>query len=267
MKNNSFLALLKSEYAQNRMLINGFLSLCLGIVFWEILDRRFNDKDFFTGPDEVLFAYIELFREGTIWEHIRYSASEGLYGFALAASFGVAVGAAIAFSRTLDEMFSPIMIGLYATPRSVAAPLFIIWLGLGIASKVAVIFLASFFPISINTTAGIKNVQGEFRMLGRAFNVSRWAILTKIILPGSLPFLIVGLRLGYSRAVVTIVVAELFGSEAGLGYMIDRAAQTFHIAEMMVGISMLTLWGILGNELLKFLERWATPYKKSLGPA
>ncbi len=267
MKNNSFLALLKSEYAQNRMLINGFLSLCLGIVFWEILDRRFNDKDFFTGPDEVLFAYIELFREGTIWEHIRYSASEGLYGFALAASFGVAVGAAIAFSRTLDEMFSPIMIGLYATPRSVAAPLFIIWLGLGIASKVAVIFLASFFPISINTTAGIKNVQGEFRMLGRAFNVSRWAILTKIILPGSLPFLIVGLRLGYSRAVVTIVVAELFGSEAGLGYMIDRAAQTFHIAEMMVGISMLTLWGILGNELLKFLERWATPYKKSFGPA
>jgi len=267
MKNNSFLALLKSEYAQNRMLINGFLSLCLGIVFWEILDRRFNDKDFFTGPDEVLFAYIELFREGTIWEHIRYSASEGLYGFALAASFGVAVGAAIAFSRTLDEMFSPIMIGLYATPRSVAAPLFIIWLGLGIASKVAVIFLASFFPISINTTAGIKNVQGEFRMLGRAFNVSRWAILTKIILPGSLPFLIVGLRLGYSRAVVTIVVAELFGSEAGLGYMIDRAAQTFHIAEMMVGISMLTLWGILGNELLKYLERWATPYKKSLGPA
>ncbi len=267
MKNNSFLALLKSEYAQNRMLINGFLSLCLGIVFWEILDRRFNDKDFFTGPDEVLFAYIELFREGTIWEHIRYSASEGLYGFALAASFGVAVGAAIAFSRTLDEMFSPILIGLYATPRSVAAPLFIIWLGLGIASKVAVIFLASFFPIAINTTAGIKNVQGEFRMLGRAFNVSRWAILTKIILPGSLPFLIVGLRLGYSRAVVTIVVAELFGSEAGLGYMIDRAAQTFHIAEMMVGISMLTLWGILGNELLKFLERWATPYKKSLGPA
>ncbi len=267
MKNNSFLALLKSEYAQNRMLINGFLSLCLGIVFWEILDRRFNDKDFFTGPDEVLFAYIELFREGTIWEHIRYSASEGLYGFALAASFGVVVGAAIAFSRTLDEMFSPILIGLYATPRSVAAPLFIIWLGLGIASKVAVIFLASFFPISINTTVGIKNVQGEFRMLGRAFNVSRWAILTKIILPGSLPFLIVGLRLGYSRAVVTIVVAELFGSEAGLGYMIDRAAQTFHIAEMMVGISMLTLWGILGNELLKFLERWATPYKKSLGPA
>jgi len=91
--------------------------------------------------------------------------------------------------------------------------------------------------------------------------------LTKIILPGSLPFLIVGLRLGYSRAVVTIVVAELFGSEAGLGYMIDRAAQTFHIAEMMVGISMLTLWGVLGNELLKFFERRATPYKQSLGPA
>ncbi|MFQ5902647.1 MAG: ABC transporter permease [Candidatus Binatia bacterium] len=258
---------LRSGYAHNRMAINGFLSICLGIVLWEIIDRRFNDKDFFTGPDEVLFAYINLFREGTIWEHIRYSALEGIYGFTLAAAAGVIVGAAIAFSRTLDEMFSPILIGLYATPRSVAAPLFIIWLGLGIASKVGVIFLASFFPISINTTAGIKNVEGEFRMLGRAFNISTWAMLTKIIVPGCLPFLIAGLRLGYSRAVVTIVVAELFGSEAGLGYMIDRAAQTFHVAEMMVGISMLTLWGIIGNELLKFFERWATPYKQSFGPA
>ena len=150
-------------------------------------------------------------------------------------------GGAIAFSRTLDEMFSPILIGLYATPRSVAAPLFIIWLGLGIASKVGVIFLASFFPICINTIAGIKNVEGEFRMLGHAFSISRWAMLIKIIVPGSLPFLIAGLRLGYSRAVVTIVVAELFGSQAGLGYMIDHAAQTYRVAEMMVGISMLTL--------------------------
>ena len=266
-RNDSFLVLLKSGYEHNRLFINGFLSICLGIVVWEILDRRFNDKDFFTGPDEVIFAYINLFREGSIWEHIRYSALEGLYGFALAATVGIIIGGAIAFHRTLDEMFSPILIGLYATPRSVAAPLFIIWLGLGIASKVAVIFLASFFPVSINTSAGIKNVEGEYRMLGRAFNISRWAALTKIILPGSLPFLIVGLRLGYSRAVVTIVVAELFGSEAGLGYMIDRAAQTFHIAEMMVGISMLTLWGVLGNELLKFFERRATPYKESLGPA
>ncbi len=263
---DSFLALLKFGYLQNRMLIHGFLSICLGIVLWEVIDRRFNDKDFFTGPDEVLLAYIQLFREGTIWEHIRFSALEGIYGFSLAAVVGVMAGGAIAFSRTLDEMFSPILIGLYATPRSVAAPLFIIWLGLGIASKVGVIFLASFFPICINTIAGIKNVEGEFRMLGHAFSISRWAMLIKIIVPGSLPFLIAGLRLGYSRAVVTIVVAELFGSQAGLGYMIDHAAQTYRVAEMMVGISMLTLWGIAGNELLKYFERRATPYKQSLGP-
>ncbi|MFQ5849969.1 MAG: ABC transporter permease [Candidatus Binatia bacterium] len=263
----SILTLLKSGYTHNRLVIHGVLSIGLGIVLWEIIDRVFNDKDFFTGPDEVFLAYIELFREGSIWEHIRYSALEGVYGFALAASVGVTIGAAIAFSRTLDEMFSPILVGLYATPRSVVAPIFIIWLGLGIASKIGVIFVASFFPIAINTTAGIKNVEGEFRMLGRAFNISRRAMLTRIIVPGSLPFLIAGLRLGYSRAVVTIMVAELFGSEAGLGYMIVHATQVFNIPEMMVGISMLTAWGILGNELLKLVERWATPYKQTLGPA
>jgi NitT/TauT family transport system permease protein len=256
--------LFRTWYNRNRLAIHGILSIGLGIVAWEVVDRVFNDKDFFTGPDEVFFAYIHLFREGSIWEHIRYSALEGLYGFALAATVGMFIGAAIAFSRTLDEMFSPILIGLYATPRAVMAPLFIIWLGLGIWSKVGVIFVASFFPVAINTTAGIKNVEGEFRMLGRAFNISRWAMLTKIIVPGSLPFLIAGLRLGYSRAVVTIMVAELFGSEAGLGYMIVHATQAFEVGEMMVGISMLTLWGILGNELLKALERRATPHKQSL---
>ena len=267
MRNESPPPFLTSVYSNNRIFINGVLSLCLGIVVWEGIDRIFNDKDFFSGPDEVFLEYIHLFREGSIWEHMRYSASEAAYGFALAVFVGVTLGSLIAFSRTLDEMFSPILIGLYATPRSVVAPLFIIWFGLGIGSKIAVIFIASFFPITINTTAGIKNVEGEYRMLGRAFNISWWAMLTKIIVPGSLPFMIAGLRLGYSRAVVTIMVAEIFGSEAGLGYMIVRASQTFHVAEMMVGISMLTIWGILGNEILKFCERRASPHKQSLGPA
>lgn len=251
-------------YERNRLLIHGLLSIAIGIVLWEAVDRIFDDKTFFTGPDEVLFSFLKLIEDGSIWIHIRYSALEGLYGYALAAAVGIVLGGLIAFSRTLDEMFSPILIGLYATPRVVVAPLFIVWLGLGIESKVAVIFISSFFPIAINTTAGIKNVEGEFRMLGRAFDISWWSLLTKIIVPGSLPFLIAGLRLGYSRAVVTIMVAELFGSEAGLGYMIIHATQVFDVPQMMVGISMLTLWGILGNEGLKLVERWATPYKRTL---
>ncbi|OGP26510.1 MAG: hypothetical protein A2038_00830 [Deltaproteobacteria bacterium GWA2_57_13] len=247
------------------MLIHGIGSVALGLLLWEVIDRWFNDKYFFTGPDEVVKEFIQLVWEGEIWIHLRYSALEGLYGFALAATAGVLFGTMLAFSRTLDEMFSPILIGLYATPRPVLAPLFIVWLGFGVASKVAVIFIASFFPVAINTTAGIKNVEGEFRMLGRAFSVSPWAMFAKIIVPGALPFLIAGLRLGYSRAIVTIMVAEMFGSEAGLGYMIVHATQVYDIPKMMVGISMLTLWGILGNEVLKLIERRATPYKQTLG--
>lgn len=255
---------LRRGYERNRLLIHGLLSIAIGIVLWELIDRIFDDKTFFTGPDEVLLSFLSLIEDGSIWIHIRYSALEGLYGYALAAAVGIVLGALIAFSRTLDEMFSPILIGLYATPRVVVAPLFIVWLGLGIESKVAVIFISSFFPIAINTTAGIKNIEGEFRMLGRAFNISWWSLITKIVVPGSLPFLIAGLRLGYSRAVVTIMVAELFGSEAGLGYMIIHATQVFDVPQMMVGISMLTLWGILGNESLKLVERWATPHKRTL---
>lgn len=260
----SFAASLKSVYDRHRIGLNFCVSMALALALWEFVDHVFNDPDFFTGPVAVIIEYGVLVREPRFWEHIRYSGTELIYGFSLAVGLGVFIGAAVAFSRTLDEMFSPILVGLYATPRSVAAPLFIIWLGLGIASKVGVITLASVFPVIINTQAGIKNVQGEFRMLGRAFNVSFWSMLVKIIVPGSLPFLIAGLRLGYSRSVVTIMVAELFGAEAGIGYMIDHATQTFHVAEMMVGISLLTMMGIAGNEVLKFIERWATPYRKTL---
>lgn len=252
------------EYERNRTLINGSISILLGLIAWEIVNRLLDDPDALVGPITVIRTFSDLVWEPRFWENLRYSAEEGIYGFLMAASIGIAIGMALAFSRTLDEMFSPILVGLYATPRSVIAPLFIIWFGLGISSKIGVIFVASVFPVIINTQAGIKNVAGEFRMLGRAFNISFWAMLWKIVLPGSLPFLIAGLRLAYSRAVVTIMVAELFGSEAGVGFMIDRAAQTFNIPEMLVGICILTMWGIVGNELLKFLERWATPYKKTM---
>jgi len=254
----------RSLYDQHRMGINFSLSMCLFLLVWEFVDIVFNDPYFFTGPVAVFFEYGVLVQEPRFWENVRYSSLELIYGFALAAGLGVVIGGAVAFSRTLDEMFSPILVGLYATPRAVAAPLFIIWLGLGIESKVGVITLASVFPVIINTQAGIKNVQGEFRMLGRAFNISFFSMLIKIIIPGSLPFLIAGLRLGYSRSVVTIMVAELFGAEAGIGYMIDQATQTFHVAEMMAGIILLTAMGIVGNEILKFIERWASPYKQTL---
>lgn len=261
---NSFAASVKATYNRHRIGINFCLSVVLALLTWEFIDFIFDDPDFFTGPVAMVLEFMVLIYEPRFWEHVSYSGTELVYGFALATFLGVVIGAGVAFSRTLDEMFSPILVGLYATPRSVAAPLFIIWLGLGIASKVGVITLASVFPVIINTQAGIKNVQGEFRMLGRAFNISFWSMLTKIIIPGSLPFLIAGLRLGYSRSVVTIMVAELFGAEAGIGYMIDHATQTFHVAEMMVGISLLTIMGIAGNEALKFVERWATPYRKTL---
>ena len=260
----SLAASVKGVYDRHRIGINFCLSVVLALLTWEFIDFIFDDPDFFTGPVAMVIELGVLIYEPRFWEHIEYSGTELIYGFALAMILGVVIGAAVAFSKTLDEMFSPILVGLYATPRSVAAPLFIIWLGLGIASKVGVITLASVFPVIINTQAGIKNVQGEFRMLGRAFNISFWAMLTKIIIPGSLPFLIAGLRLGYSRSVVTIMVAELFGAEAGIGYMIDHATQTFHVAEMMVGISILTIMGIAGNEILKFIERWATPYRQTL---
>src|SRR5262249_49350656 len=151
-------------------------------------------------------------------------------GFGLAAVAGIALGAAMGASAPVRDYLEPAFAALYSTPIVALAPLFIAWFGIGEASKIAVIFLYAVFPIVVNTTAGVRHVDRDLLDLARAYCANRPQTFVTVLLPAALPHLIGGLRLGVARGVVAVVVAELFGASAGLGFLILEAGQTFATA-------------------------------------
>jgi NitT/TauT family transport system permease protein len=154
---------------------------------------------------------------------------------------------------------------LYATPIIALGPLFILWLGIGAASKIAIVFLTAVFPILINTVSGLTNTDRNLIEVARSFGAGARQIYIKVRMPAALPFIIAGLRLSVARALVGVVVAELFGARAGLGFLILNSAQAFDTAGLFVGVIILAIAGVVAVELLKWLESALAPWRAQDG--
>ncbi|MBI2371612.1 MAG: ABC transporter permease [Deltaproteobacteria bacterium] len=165
--------------------------------------------------------------------------------------------------RIPEYFFDPHLNALYATPQVALTPLLIMWFGLGLEIKVVLIFLFAFFPILINTMSGVKNVSGSMVEIGRAYRASERQILYKIIIPAALPFIMAGVRLAVGRAVVGMVVAELFSAITGLGAMLTLYGNLFETAKMFVPIIVLSLLGLGFNLAVQALERVLAPWKET----
>jgi NitT/TauT family transport system permease protein len=153
----------------------------------------------------------------------------------------------------MSAYVEPWMNGLYATPTIALAPLFLLWFGIDIWSKVAVVFLSALFPIVINTATGIESTDRNVLEAARSFNASRNQVFTKVLIPSAIPFIVAGMRLAVGRGIVGVVVGELFAARAGLGFLIITASQVFDTAGLFVGVVVLAVAGIVSMELLKML--------------
>src|SRR6185503_6057769 len=151
-------------------------------------------------------------------------------GFAVAAVFGISLGIAIASSDAVRDFVDPWVSAVYATPTVALAPMFIFIFGIDAPSKMAVVFLLAVFPIVINTATGIRSTDQIYIEAARSFSASRAQIFAKVLIPSALPFIVAGLRLGIGRGLVGVVVGELFGARAGLGFLILTSSQTFDTA-------------------------------------
>jgi NitT/TauT family transport system permease protein len=154
------------------------------------------------------------------------------------------------------------MTALYTTPRIAFAPVLLLWFGIDMASKIAIVFLGCVFPILINSFYGMRVVSREFVEVGRSFRLSRSRLFLKILLPASVPFILSGLRLAVGRGLTGVAIAEWFGATEGLGYMIFFAGQTLNIPILFVCVAVFALLGILGFQILKIIEELATPWRK-----
>jgi NitT/TauT family transport system permease protein len=210
-------------------------------------------------PWEQLFNEACLSRQLCL--HSWTSFQEFIVGYAAAAIIGILIGLLLATNLRVRDYAGPWVSFLYAVPLVAIAPLFIVAFGIGLQSKMIVIFLVAVFIIVVNTEVGVLSTDPHLIEAARSFGASRLQIFRKVLLPAALPFIIAGLRLGMARGLVGVVVAELFGAKAGLGFLILASAQVFDTASLFVGVLVLAIGGYLGVELLKYVEHKMAPWR------
>lgn len=241
-------------YERHENAILGWLAFALFLIIWEIIPYTGWVRPIFTSsPSRIFVAAQWLFANG-FWHDIRVSATEFGLGFGFAAVSAIPLGILLGWYRRLRAMLDPFVSALYATPRVALLPLLILWLGIGIHSKVAVVFLGAFFPILVNVMSGMRTIDETLLKCARAFGANDWQIFTTLALPSTVPFTIAGMRLGVGRGLVGIVVGELVASTAGIGHMMSIAGATFQTDKVFVGIILLAGSGMAITTLLKQVE-------------
>jgi ABC-type nitrate/sulfonate/bicarbonate transport system permease component len=245
-----------------RALVIRSLSLLATLVIWEWYGRGV-DPIFLSYPSAIAAAIPGMIETGELPRAFLASISGLAIGLAFSIVFGVLLGLLMGRFRTIDYLLDVQISALYATPTVGLLPLLILWFGLGTLAQVILIFLAAFFPIIVNTHAGVRNVSQGLVEVVKVEAASEFQIFMKVIVPASLPFIMTGVRLAMGRAVVGMVVGEYFTSVEGLGGAIVNYGNSFATAKLFVILIVLALLGIVLTETVRFAERWAAPWKET----
>ncbi|MFD9961299.1 ABC transporter permease [Amycolatopsis sp. NPDC058986] len=233
----------------------GAVSVFGGIALWELLSRTVFDPLFLPPPSAIWTRFLDLAADGSLPRNLGVSAQTYLLGLAFAIAGGVVLGVVMAASPLLRDLLDPWVSALNATPVIALAPLFILMLGLGIASKVVICALVMVFPILVNTFYGFSTTDPQLVEVARAYAATRWQNYVKIKLPMALPMVIAGLRLAAAHGLVGVVVSELFGAKAGIGLLIQSSAETFDTRALFVGVVVLGIVGVAITYALAAVER------------
>ena len=210
---------------------------------------------FFSGPSAIALRFRDSLLHGQLLSDLNYSGSNFAIGFVLAAGAGIVLGVIVGWYRRVEMILGPFLNALYATPRIAMVPLIIIWFGIGMWSKVFIVFISAFFPILVNTIGGIRAIDRDLLRAARAYCASDWQIFTTVAIPGSVPFILTGLRQGVALGLIGVVVGEMFGGSQGIGFMVAYGGQTFATDTLFVGVLIIAFAGILLTAAAEKLER------------
>ena len=244
-----------------RRRLTAALSVFVGLALWEVTGRFFvQNKLFLATPLQALGKIGATLRTGELQHHAWVSTQEFVIGFIIASLAGILIGLVIARTEAVANALNPWVSGIYATPVVAIAPLFILWFGIGIWSKVAVVVSLVVFPVIINTEVGIRSADKQLIEMVRAFGATPTQVFWKVSLPAATPFILAGLRLGVGRGLIGVVVGELFGARAGLGIMIVQASEVFDMPLLFAGLLVLAAAGIAMTAGFRALERYLVPW-------
>jgi ABC-type nitrate/sulfonate/bicarbonate transport system permease component len=254
----------KSRAAKKEKLLNLFLGSSVIVLFllsWELLFQfKVVSPLFISAPSRVVLALLTIIKDGSLLKNLTVSAKEFVLGYGAAIIVGLPVGIILGWFKVIKASFGPFIAAMQATPRIALMPLFIIWFGLGITSKIVVVLLSAIFPLIVNLQVAMSTIDSDLVQVSRSYGASRWQIFRSIALPTSLPFLITGLRLAAGRGLLGVIVAEVFGGAEGLGYMIQYAGATFQTDKVFAGVLVVAVTGIsldfALNRLGRHFDRW-----------
>ncbi len=195
-------------------------------------------------PGRVVDKFVTVTLDGTLWRHMGVTLLEVLGGLALGVAVATVLGYLLAKSVAIERALSPYLVASQAVPIVAIAPLLVIWFGPGLTSKVLISALIVFFPILVNTIAGVRSVPQDLRDLMRSLRATRWQSFAKLEVPAALPVLLAGLKVGATLSVIGAVVGEFAGADAGLGFMINLADGQFDTARVFVGVLALVVMAL-----------------------
>jgi ABC-type nitrate/sulfonate/bicarbonate transport system permease component len=254
-------------YLSQEKKILGAAGVTIFLIVWELVGNvlQLINPMFMSAPSLIAKAAIDLFSSGEIYNDLYISGTELLGGYLLSAVVAIPFGIMVGWYKKMSYIFDPFINAMNATPRVALLPLVIIWLGIGILSKVGIIFLGAVFPILINSRDGVKTTPLNLLNAARSFGASEWMIFKAVVLPSTIPFILSGLRQGLGRAIVGVMVGELYAATAGIGFMITVAGATFQTDKVFVGVLVFALTGMIGTEILAKVEKRFDKWRPKVG--
>lgn len=238
--------------------IIGLYQIALGLVFlaiWQLASGRLVDTFIISDPIDIADRLWEWLSTGSIWPHVWATVYATFLGFVIGAGLGIAGGLWLGLSPFLSRIVDPYIWAFNALPKVALAPLFILWFGLDINSKIALAAVLVVFLVFVNTFAGVREVDQDLVDAMRIMRASRWQILTKLIVPSATSWIFVGLKAGVPYALIGAIIGEMIASSRGLGYLVQRAGSEFDTAGVFAALVVIAALAMIFNEIVNILQR------------
>jgi NitT/TauT family transport system permease protein len=236
-----------------------------GLLVWEAYVRWFDVSPMILPrPESIGRALLDLLASPRTYFHAWITIEETLAGFFIAVVVGVALGTVLAKVRWLERTLSPFIVGLQVMPKIALVPLFIVWFGFGLTSKIVMAAVLAFFPVMTNTVLGIKSIEAGHRDVMLGLNAGRWATFRDLDLPAALPYILTGMEVGMILAIVGAIVGEYLGGNIGLGQMAVATLNAFDVQGMFAVIVLLTVMGFALYFAVVVLRRYLTPWHQTV---
>jgi ABC-type nitrate/sulfonate/bicarbonate transport system permease component len=243
-------------WARRGQTIVGFVAIVVVLALWQVAaETGLVNRGFTSAPSSVAPAFIRFVGSKAGRYDMEVSGKEYAFGLLLGMAVGLPIGLLVGWYRWIAAVMNPFLVTLNSTPLIALAPLFVIWFGLGLESKVAIVFLITVLPIVITTVSGVRSVESSLVNVARAFRANPLQLFWTLLLPGSFPAMIAGVRLAVGFGLIGVVVGEIVASTAGVGYYIESSGNSFEATSLFVGITVIVIAGLLLAALVRLIER------------